>query len=197
MWIGTCWERTGLVDGLWGDAWLLSGDTLGEGWLMAGDSLGEGWLLGGDFLAGEFCSKLFLGEGNSKFIYFNGAMYFNIISSTIFFKVLFLEFIVFVVLAKFFFVDGISKLISVTLNFVFSSNNQQRFQRTLFISYLLPVNVFCWGWLDLREVGSCVASPPVLCHPLSRRKLCHLHKNQGWWCRRKLRKECQSWRKEF
>ena len=65
----------GLVDGLWVDAWLLSGDILGEG-----------WLLGGDLLAGDFCSKFILGDGNSKFIYFNRAMYFIIISCNIFSK---------------------------------------------------------------------------------------------------------------
>ena len=39
----------GLVDGLWVDAWLLSGYILGEGW----------WL-GGDLMAAEFSLKLIL-----------------------------------------------------------------------------------------------------------------------------------------
>ena len=65
----------GLVNGLWIDVWMLSGDILGEG-----------WLLGGNLLAGEFCSKLIFGDWNSKFISFNGARHFKIIHVIFFSK---------------------------------------------------------------------------------------------------------------
>ena len=107
---------------LLGPNFFVDWDLLEKDWLcgMSVDILGEGWLLGGDLLAGEFCSKLMFGDGNSIILfYFNRVIYFNITACYIFFKVLFLEFIVFVVLVNFFIVHEISKLISVTSIFFF------------------------------------------------------------------------------